>query len=74
MNGDMNETEVENPTINVLGLHLVRNTYVHQEKKSSRHCCKNRCHYQAVNIVNNPSGFSGATRMYKKYAHKSLPV
>lgn len=36
----MNGAEVENHAIHVLGLHLVRNAYVHQEKKSSPHSCK----------------------------------
>lgn len=40
VNGDMNRAEVEDHTIHVLGLHLVRNTSVYQEKKSSSHSCK----------------------------------
>lgn len=62
----MNGAEVENHALHVLGLHLVRNTYVHQERNQVPTPAKKRWNCQAVNIVNNPSGFSGAMRMYIK--------
>lgn len=66
VNDDMHGTEVEKHAIHVLGLHLVRNTYAHQEERLSPHSCQNRCNCQARNIVNNPTGFSEAIRMYLK--------
>lgn len=66
VNDDMHATEVEKHAIHVLRLHLVRNTYAHQEERLSPHSWKNRCNCQARNIVNNPIGFSEAIRMYLK--------
>lgn len=58
VNGDMNGTEAESNTVQVLGLHRVRDTCVHLEERLGLHSCKNRCYCQAKNIGNSPSGFS----------------
>ncbi|POI34382.1 hypothetical protein CIB84_001866 [Bambusicola thoracicus] len=71
VNGDMNGTEAESNTIQVLGLHRVRDTCVHLEERLGPHSCKNRRYCQARNIGNSPSGFSKVTRIYED-THISL--